>query len=288
MKFPATRLGTVVAGKVARRLRGGIPVRGTTLTMLAAMTSAALVFTVPAEAQGHRPGRGPSGRAVVFVGGYYRPFFDPYAWYPYPWYPYQASVFPPYGVYGFTQGGSVRLQVTPRQAEVYVDGYLAGTVDDFDGFFQRLRVAPGAHDIALYLDGHHTVHQNLHLAPGGDYKVRHTMVPLGAGEPAEPRPVPAEVPQGSAPPVRPSGDLAPASRFGTLSIRVQPGDAEVLVDGKRWSGPVEQDRLVIQVSEGSHRIQVHRDGYQQFSTDVQARAGETATLNVSLPPLERR
>jgi hypothetical protein len=32
---------------------------------------------------------------------------------------------------------------TPRDAEVYVDGYYAGTVDDFDGTFQRLHIDTG-------------------------------------------------------------------------------------------------------------------------------------------------
>ena len=31
----------------------------------------------------------------------------------------------------------------PSEARVYVDGYYAGTVDDFDGLFQRLNVSPG-------------------------------------------------------------------------------------------------------------------------------------------------
>ena len=42
--------------------------------------------------------------------------------------------------------GDVRLMVRPRDAAVYVDGYYAGVVDDFDGVFQRLtlgsRTAP--------------------------------------------------------------------------------------------------------------------------------------------------
>ena len=51
---------------------------------------------------------------------------------------------------------SVRLDVKPKEAEVYVDGYYAGVVDDFDGTFQRLRVEPGEHEIELWLDGYRT------------------------------------------------------------------------------------------------------------------------------------
>ena len=286
------------------------------LALLIALSVGALASVAPVEAQGRRGGgripsrpvvvygdRIPSRPIAVFVGGYqpffggyYRPFFDPYLldpypWYPYAWYPYQSPVFPPYGLYGGARGVDVRLQVTPRDAEVYVDGYLAGTVDNFDGFFQRLRVAPGDHEIVLHFEGYRSVRQNLHLVPGGTFKVRYDMVPLGPGESAEPRPVPAtSATPGVSPPVF-GGRVpapAPASRFGTLSLRVQPPDADVRIDGEQWRGPEGQDRLLIQVSEGLHRVEVQKQGYQLFSTDVQARAGETVTLNVSLPPLERR
>ena len=45
----------------------------------------------------------------------------------------------------------VRLQVTPREAEVYIDGYYAGNVDNFDGTFQRLSLEPGEHELQLFM-----------------------------------------------------------------------------------------------------------------------------------------
>ena len=45
--------------------------------------------------------------------------------------------------------GDVRLMVQPRDAAVYVDGYYAGVVDDFDGVFQRLTLEVGPHQIEL-------------------------------------------------------------------------------------------------------------------------------------------
>src|SRR5439155_20300398 len=56
---------------------------------------------------------------------------------------------------------SLRIEATPKQAEVYVDGYYAGIVDDFDGTFQRLHAQPGQHEITLYLDGYRTVRQRV-------------------------------------------------------------------------------------------------------------------------------
>jgi hypothetical protein len=49
--------------------------------------------------------------------------------------------------------GDVRLLVQPRNAEVYVDGYYAGVVDDFDGTFQRLTIESGPHRIELSAQG---------------------------------------------------------------------------------------------------------------------------------------
>src|SRR5205085_662367 len=90
------------------------------------------------------------------------------------------------GYYG--GGASLRLQVNPSNAEVFIDGYFAGVVDDFDGFFQRLDLAPGEHDIELYLPGHRSVHQKVYLQPGRTFRVKYTMPPLQAGDPEPVRP----------------------------------------------------------------------------------------------------
>jgi hypothetical protein len=238
---------------------------------------------------------------------YYSPFYFswsfgtwyqyPYAYaYPYPYaFPYMYPAYAPYGYPDLT--ASIRLEVTPRSAEVYVDGHRAGSVDNFDGFFQRLRVAPGEHEIVLYLDGYRTVRQKLNLSSGSDQKVQYTMVRLAAGEQADPRPAepPPDEPQNPQPypprqgespqgvprnpaPTEPGQNL----RFGSVSIRVQPADAEILVDGQRWSAPETQDRLVVELSEGRHHVEVQKEGFERYSSDIQVRRGETVTLNISL------
>ncbi len=74
-----------------------------------------------------------------------------------------------------------------------------------------------------------------------------------------------------------------AARESALSIRVQPGGAVVRIDGERWDGPEgSDDRLVVQVSEGRHIVEVERDGYERFTTEVEVRQGETRPLNISL------
>ena len=63
---------------------------------------------------------------------------------------------------------------------------------------------------------------------------------------------------------------------------MQPDDAEVLIDGERWEGTSGDERLVVQLAPGSPRVEVRKDGYRVFATDVNVRPGETAPLNVSL------
>jgi PEGA domain len=49
--------------------------------------------------------------------------------------------------------GALRIKVKPREAKVLVDGTFAGTVDDFDGNFQKLRLDEGAHKVELQAEG---------------------------------------------------------------------------------------------------------------------------------------
>ena len=101
-----------------------------------------------------------------FYGGWYG--FGVGFGFGYPYYPGYG-----YGYYGFPGpypyyydiSGSLRLQVSPRETEVFIDGYYAGTVDNFDGVFQRLNVEPGEHDLELYLPGHRNLVQKLYRSP---------------------------------------------------------------------------------------------------------------------------
>ncbi len=180
----------------------------------------------------------------------------------------------------------MRLQVSPRDTEVFVDGYYAGIVDNFDGIFQRLRLGSGEHDLTLYLAGYVTVTQRILLQPGGTFRVKHTMVPLRPGETAEPRPAASAGPRPSRQAPAPAASGGGADRdatFGSIAIRVQPADADVLIDGERWEGPADEEALVIQMAPGPHRIEVRKDGYRGYTVQVDVRAGQTAPINVSLP-----
>lgn len=213
-------------------------------------------------------------------GGYGYPFG-------YPWYtPYWGGVYwwdpyqPPYWRYRFPydRTGSVRLDVRPRETEVFVNGYAAGIADDFDGIFQRLQLTPGEYVITCHLAGFDNWTTTLLVLPGRAYHLRHTMVARRAGEADDARPLPP-APLPTAPlPTEPD-----SATFGAVSVRVQPSDAAILIDGEPWQRSGE-GTLVVQLRAGLHRVDIRKPGYLPFSTDVSVRTGETVELNVSLSP----
>ena len=311
--------------------------------------------------QGHayyRPYHG-HGYYRPYYGGYYRPYYG-YGYYGYYGYPYWGVGlswgYPYWGAYawgypyawggywgGYSGGGydpgdyqgGARLDVKPRQTEVFVDGYYAGVVDNFDGFSQKLKLEPGEHEVTLFLEGYRPLTRRMLFTAGQTIKVEHQMEPLGAGEPPAQRPVPTARPQQQAPartryiqpgmqrqvsgrPDDPSvdpgtrsgdqhvGDITiiepsesrprtenpasagePRGPSGTLAIRVQPDDAEVVIDGEPWarSGG---ERLVVALAPGVHRLEVRKSGHETYVGLVRIRPGVATTLNVALATVETR
>jgi hypothetical protein len=188
--------------------------------------------------------------------------FSPF-WWGYPgWHPYGWNV--PFGPGArYAAFGSARLQVKPRDAEVYVDGHRAGTVDDFDGVFQRLDMPPGGHELTIHMPGYKTFSQKVLFRPGATVNIKHELEPLAAGETASPPPAPAE-------------------RFGTIAIRVQPRDAIVVVNGQEWKAVDSEGPVLIELREGTHEIEIRLAGFTTYRRTVRVRAGETQPVNVSL------
>jgi hypothetical protein len=230
-------------------------------------------------------------RGHVFVGGYfYDPFFGPYPWWPRTGYPYWY--FPVYG-----HRSDVRLRIAPEEAEnaaVYIDGFYAGVVDDFNSIFQALPLTPGGHAIVLYLEGFRTVSRNVYLRPGSTFNFRETMQRLSPGETSEPPElapaVPAPPPGTYRTPVTPPPPEAtanarsgpsPAVGFGVVDLYVQPATAEVKIDGQRWVSS-DDGHYVVQVPAGKHRVEVGGSAGRQFAADIEVREGESTPLNVSL------
>ena len=54
----------------------------------------------------------------------------------------------------------------PRFAQVFVDGYFVGVVNEFDGVFQRLRLEEGPHQVEVVHPGFETLELDVLIVPG--------------------------------------------------------------------------------------------------------------------------
>jgi len=301
--------------------------------LVCACFAALLAASAPASAQYRGPAPGHSH--VVVRAGYYRPYYYHPFVYPYYYspfyfgfgvyynalwggYPYAAPYaygYPyayPYPYY-YSSWASARIEVKPRDAQVFIDGYYVGVVDQFDGVLQRLDIPGGEHELAIYMPGYHTYREHTLFRPGQTYHYKATLEALPAGSPAEPKPQPdpraqqqnygpdqyrggeppqpyGEGPYRQPPPPPQDRRARPAppqggqrGEFGTLSLRVQPADAVVTIDGERWDSPEGGSRLVVQLPPGTHRVEVRKEGFRPYSTTVEIRPGESQSVNVSLP-----
>jgi hypothetical protein len=141
------------------------------------------------------------GRYDSYYGGYYGSYYSPYygascgwgyygCYYPWSfglgyglysgfgWNPYMGDPTMMYGggyyegsggyssgVYNTRDQGSLKLKVKPRNAKVYVDGYFAGLVDQFDGAFQKLTLNGGRHKVEVRADGFETAEFDVLITP---------------------------------------------------------------------------------------------------------------------------
>ncbi len=149
--------------------------------------------------------RGPAIRrppgSGYYGGRWYYPSHPWYgSWYPYGigswglgfymWDPYWYPGYGPYGWggYGYVgrydETGALRIIVKPREAQVFVDGYYVGVVDEFDGIFQRLRLDTGPHRIEVRMEGFETLRYDVRVTYG------HTITLRGLMKAAAPEPEP--------------------------------------------------------------------------------------------------
>ena len=96
---------------------------------------------------------GGAGYYGGYYGGYYDPWFGGY------------DPQPGYSGTSLSDEGALRLKIKPREAEVYVDGYYVGIVDDFDGIFQKLHIESGNHRIEVRAPGYEPLTFDVRITP---------------------------------------------------------------------------------------------------------------------------
>jgi hypothetical protein len=127
-----------------------------------------------AAPRGSVPPAPPSGGGIYVPGGGYYPgygygYYDPWGYGAYyggfydPWYGGYPTY--PQATYSSNDEGSLKLKIKPSEAEVYVDGYFVGIVDDFDGIFQSLHLDSGAHRIEVRANGYETLAFDVRITP---------------------------------------------------------------------------------------------------------------------------
>jgi hypothetical protein len=120
----------------------------------------------------------PYGYGAFGLGYFY---YDPYRWYP-GYYGYGAGYpgySPRYGSSFVFDIGELRLQVFPRNAQVFVDGYYAGIVDDYDGAFQALKLEAGAYQIRIAAPGFEDLIFDVRIQPGQKINYRGDLRRIG-------------------------------------------------------------------------------------------------------------
>ncbi len=255
----------------------------------------------PRAGTGHGSGGGyyPGYPGYGWGGGYYPGYYPGYwgSWWPYGSYGWYG------GYYGYPwawggggavyhyvehESGAVRVLVDPSEARVYVDGYYAGAVDDFDGLFQRLNVSPGRHEIALKLEGYKTHRVRVYVAPESTLKLHYDMQ-KGQGESFEDLSKDAresEISREREQEQRWTQDEARTERDdavavgGRLELKVRPDDASVYVDGAFRGSAREATSL--KLAPGRHRIEVVRPGFRTVDREVEIAPGEPTALTIEL------
>ncbi len=148
------RSGDAAAGSAVAttRDRDDQPGRGTAVRRRPGTGGPTVVVNNPGYLGGYYPwGYGGLG---LGYGGYYGGFYDPWMYDP----GYATN-------WGYGYQGSIRLKISPRNAEVYVDGYFAGEVDQYDGVFQKLNLDAGPHRIEIREEGFDALSFEVRIQP---------------------------------------------------------------------------------------------------------------------------
>jgi len=77
--------------------------------------------------------------------------------------------------------GGLQLDIEPRRAFVYVDGWYVGLVDQFSGYYHHLEIDAGSHTIEILATGYEPLAFEIAISPGRTTTYR------GSLQRAEPR-----------------------------------------------------------------------------------------------------
>ena len=139
----------------------------------------------PGYGHGYRPGYGRGHYPGYGAAWHYRPYY----WGSYGFYPWYVSTWwwwgSPYWGWGWywwpgspvyaaegegaasaSRYAAVKTDISPEEAEVWLEGRYIGTADDFDGYPDYLYLAPGKYHVEFQITGHETLAIDLDVGRG--------------------------------------------------------------------------------------------------------------------------
>jgi hypothetical protein len=275
--------------------------------------------------RGHRP---------IFRGGGHHRYYDPWYWYPYrySWWlgyygygsygygygpyagPYGYGHYPPvYPARASRANGALDLDLKPGDTQIYLNGQLIGTADDFDGWPEYLWLEEGDYHFIFYKQGHESIVREYKVLPGVVIDVEDRLERGESPPPEELFPPPTErrdarlqdeaerrrrVETGapadwrqrrerSRVEDRVEGDMdqgRQAADFGSLTLTVVPSDASIYLDGRLIGTGDDLARLRrgLTVDAGDHVLEIVRPGHQPVEREFSMQPGEVLSMAVEL------
>lgn len=266
---------------------------GLLVVVAAVVAVAPLSLPAPAEAHGH-------GFVGVGFGGFYGwgPYWGmgwgwgwPYWGWPGP-YSYGYGGSPALGYAMMSGMGALDLNVKPNQAEVWVDGKYVADARDLDGDPSYLWLKQGPHHLVIYKAGFRSFEQDVevHTALMRELKVKlekgDSQPPVSAPRPTSPGPEARREPPRpesmEMPAEAPHAEIAEAPREpgSDVTLRIEPRDASVYVDGQYRGTARELRRL--RLSPGHHRVELARPGFQPLQKEFDVEADKATELGLSM------
>jgi len=265
------------------------------------------------------------GDRRFFGGGHFR-YYDPWHWYPYRYswwlgyygyygpYGYGAYGYGPYGHYpqsypahASRANGALDLDLKPGDTQIYLNGQLIGTADDFDGWPEYLWLEPGDYHFVFYKPGHESIVREYKVLAGVVIDVEDRLPRGDSPPPEELFPPPTErrdarwrqEAEQRARAAAEEGDWRDrrgrvrgdadwnegrAGDFASLSITVVPEDASVYLDGRLIGTGADLARLRrgLTVDAGDHLLEVVRPGHEPAAREFSVEAGDELSLAIEL------
>jgi len=187
--------------------------------------------------------------------------------------------YPPYGFRVFTdwQPSSLRIAVTPDDAQVFLDHTFLGAASSFSGKFRRLSLHAGPHLLELRKPGYDSVAFELNVYPAQTITVSQTMrLTRDDDDPSAPEAVAPALEEGAFLPVL-------NGPSGALRFDVTVKDAAIYADGF-YVGIVDDfngsQRMML--TQGRHHLVLRRDGYETLEANVTIDSERPVTYRTAL------